>query len=149
MRRPSCKRKSRLTAVASDEVEHDREPARLERPAKDLLWRAALLALERCGLRVDSASREQGRLVSTFAPLVAAAVERAVVRDEPSLGARSVEYRYVVELGDSPDRARLLVRAEIREARDSDRARPLPSNKTLEREFLRAFSEALGQLGKE
>ena len=58
-----------------------------------------------------------------------------------------MEYRYIIEIGNSAERARLLVSVEIREAGKADRRRLLPSDKALERVFLRALSEALGELG--
>src|SRR5262245_31628276 len=134
-------------AVPCDEADHRNETARRERPAQDLLWRAALAALDQLGLTVDSTFLQEGRIVTVFTPLVPAALERAVRREEISTVVGPVEYRYIVELGDSPERARLVVKAEIRESLSQGRWRSLTSNQTLEGDFLRSFAETLNRLG--
>ena len=143
------------TALVSGEERHDGEPAVLTRPARDLLWEAALVALGERGLIADVMAREEGQITSMFAPLDVDEVGRFTVPDQDT-GRDSwngAEYRYVVNLGDLPDRARISVRAEIRGSMRADpSAEPttrsaLRSNRVLEKEFMKAFGSALGRLG--
>lgn len=130
----------------------------IDQDTRQLIWQAILRALASRGMVTNSASFEQGLVMTEFAPLEGTAIEHvALLSDaERTVHWTSGEYRYVVDIGDVPGKLRLAVRVEIRawaqdaaSAPQADVKHGLSSNRTLEKEFLQAFSLALSQGGEQ
>lgn len=130
-------------------------PAMVEAPDDNMrrdLWEAVLRAVAARGLTVEQASFEQGQVTTTFVVLdvITLADVATLSEADRALSWVGAEYRYLVSIGDKPDRARIGATAEIRAWTAEDLAvgagtkRSLPSNRTLEKAFMQAFSKALG-----
>lgn len=133
------------TVFRSEATEQDSEPS-----AREIVWRAVLRVLEERGLTILSASMEEGRIATAFASLDRGAIERAALLTEADRAVKwaDAEYRYEINIGSLSDRLRVSAKAEIRawENQKANQAkRVLQSNRTLEQEFLKAFSTALGR----
>jgi len=127
---------------------------------REAMWRAAILALEEHGMTIQTASKEQGVIVTAFAALDPRAVYRAATLHDEDQGLQwaRTEYRYFINIGVQPDHARpekkkekLLIKAEIWAWAQStllspEEKRDLQSNQTLEKEFLQTFTRALGRV---
>jgi hypothetical protein len=128
-----------------------------EQSLGEVMWRAAMRALEQRGMAIQTASKEQGQIITELAALDPHVVSNAVVlndQDQGVMWARA-EYRYLIGIGVRSDKAqpdqgkeRLLVKAEIwaweqGPTSNPEAKRALQSNKTLEQEFLDAFTSAL------
>jgi hypothetical protein len=131
------------------------ERATVEAPDDNMrrdLWEVVLRAVAARGLTAEQASFEQGQVTTTFVALDVNTLAHVATLSETDRAVAWVgaEYRYVVSLGDKPDRVRIGATAEIRAWTAEDLAagvgtkRTLPSNRTLEKAFMQAFSKALG-----
>lgn len=131
------------------------ERATVEAPDDNMrrdLWEAVLRAVAARGLTAEQASFEQGQVTTTFVALDVNTLADVATLSEADRAVSWVgaEYRYVVSLGDQPDRVRIGATAEIRAWTAVDLAagvttkRVLPSNRALEKVFMQAFSTALG-----
>ncbi|MBI3247207.1 MAG: hypothetical protein HYZ50_11955 [Deltaproteobacteria bacterium] len=131
------------------------ERATVETPDDNMrrdLWEAVLRAVAARGLTAEQASFEQGQVTTTFVALDVNTLADVATLSEADRAVSWVgaEYRYVVSLGDKPDRVRIGATAEIRAWTAEDLAagamtkRSLPSNRTLEKAFMQAFGKALG-----
>jgi hypothetical protein len=131
-----------------------------ELSAGEVMWRAAVLALEERGLAIQSASKEKRWIITELAALDPHGVSNAVVlndQDQEVKWARA-EYRYLIGFRAGSDNARpelekerILVKAEVWAWDQGPAPRPeakrvLESNQTLEREFMQAFTSALGRV---
>ena len=127
---------------------------------RQVMWRAAVLALEERGIAIQTTSKEKWWIITELAALDTHAVSKAVVlndQDQEVKWARA-EYRYLIGIGARSDNAqpglvkeRLLVKAEVWAWEQGPMPRPkakraLQSNNTLEQEFLQAFTSALGRV---
>ncbi len=143
-------------ALAADPVAPPSgHPATVEAPDIDMrrdLWEVVLRAVAARGLTVEQAVFEQGQVTTAFVALDVQTLAEAATLSEAdrALAWVGAEYRYVVSIGDHPERVRIGATAEIRAwtaedlAAGADTKRPLPSNRTLEKAFMQAFSKALG-----
>lgn len=124
-----------------------------EPPFREVVWQAALRAVQQHGLSITLASFEEGRIVTGFIPLTAEAIaQHALLSDQDQHRQwGGGEYRYAVSLGNRSQGVRVAVAVEIQAWTPQSPAEPearkqrLQSNQALEKEFLRAFTEALRQ----
>jgi hypothetical protein len=117
------------------------------------------LVLSERGLAVQSASPEEGRILTAFTPLAPEALAKTTVLTDQDRRVQwtHAQYRYSIRLGGKADRERFVVSAEIwawEQGGQTTPSRPevrrsLPSNKVLEREFLEAFVKVLGRVAGE
>jgi hypothetical protein len=119
------------------------------------MWQGILRALDTLGLVIGTASEEEGRLITEFTPLDPGVLATFTLPEdrEQSVEWTGAEYRYEITIGSRADRIRISVRAELRGWAQEDLTttprpeakRVLRSNRLLEREFLTAFTKALGE----
>jgi len=126
-------------------------------PTREIVWRAALKAVQARGLRVASASLDEGSIETSSGSLGGADISRVIVADatRPPAVWKSGEYRYRIRIVPVNDRLRVRTRAEITawpaepvETGDgaSRAAVKVQSNDVLEREFAAAFSKAVSEI---
>jgi hypothetical protein len=122
---------------------------------REAVWQAALRTLHERGVAILTSSFEEGRILTEFTPLaqdqlLASALFPDQEHHRPWDGA---EYRYAVGIGKKGEGLRVSIQAEIRAwtwespaALDQpEKKQALSSNRSLEREFLNAFTTALQQ----
>jgi hypothetical protein len=128
-------------------------------PPYESVWRAALRTVLERGLVILEASPSEGRITTGFAALDASKFPKTALPDSQNTKTQWAggEYRYIIDIGRLSNRARISVRAEIWAWEQPDHtARPRPterwplqSNRSLEREFLKAFVTALGEVDED